>query len=295
MKHYNQMNKITLILLLIGFSLGFQSCDLNKNKVDNKLISVSILPQKYFIERIAGDDFKVNVLIPPGASPASYEPTPKQMKDMSKSSLYLRIGHIPFEKAWLNKLFEGNDHIKSLDMSEGIELLKGPKVQHGDHFHQDGIDPHIWSSPKTAKQLIANTYKVLVQLAPEKTQEYTTNYMKLMSDINVMDKGAETIFAQKSKKAFMIYHPALSYLARDYGLTQISIEHDGKAPSPAHMKNIIDLAKENNIKTIFIQKQFNIENATVIAKEINAELVQIDPLSADWLTEMNRIISYLKN
>ncbi|WP_154199031.1 metal ABC transporter solute-binding protein, Zn/Mn family [Ancylomarina sp. 16SWW S1-10-2] len=289
------MNKITLILLLIGFSLGFQSCDLNKNKVDNKLISVSILPQKYFIERIAGDDFKVNVLIPPGASPASYEPTPKQMKDMSKSSLYLRIGHIPFEKAWLNKLFEGNDHIKSLDMSEGIELLKGPKVQHGDHFHQDGIDPHIWSSPKTAKQLIANTYKVLVQLAPEKTQEYTTNYMKLMSDINVMDKGAETIFAQKSKKAFMIYHPALSYLARDYGLTQISIEHDGKAPSPAHMKNIIDLAKENNIKTIFIQKQFNIENATVIAKEINAELVQIDPLSADWLTEMNRIISYLKN
>ena len=289
------MNKIILILLFIGLSLGFQSCNLNQNKVDNKLISVSILPQKYFIERIAGDDFKVNVLIPPGASPASYEPTPKQMKDMSKSSLYLRIGHIPFEKAWLNKLFEGNNHIKSFDMSEGIELLKGPKVQHGDHFHQDGIDPHIWSSPKTAKQLIANTYKVLVQLAPEKTQEYTTNYMKLMSDINVMDKGAETIFAQKSKKAFMIYHPALSYLARDYGLTQISIEHDGKAPSPAHMKNIIDLAKENNIKTIFIQKQFNIENATVIAKEINAELVQVDPLSADWLTEMNRIISYLKN
>ena len=285
------MNKITLILIFIGLSLGFQSCNSNKTQVDNKLISVSILPQKYFIERIAGDDFKVNVLIPPGASPASYEPTPKQMKDMSKSATYLRIGHIPFEKAWLNKLFEGNDHIKSLDMSEGIELIRGPEVRHGDHFHEGGIDPHIWSSPKTAKQLIANTFKALVQLAPEKEQEYTSNYMKLMSDINVMDKGAEAIFA---KKVFMIYHPALSYMARDYNLTQISIEHDGKTPSPAHMKNMLDLAKKHKIKTVFLQKQFNIDNAKVIAKEINAELIQIDPLSADWLAEMNRIMGYLK-
>lgn len=285
------MNKITLILIFIGLSLGSQSCNSNKTQVDNKLISVSILPQKYFIERIAGDDFKVNVLIPPGASPASYEPTPKQMKDMSKSATYLRIGHIPFEKAWLNKLFEGNDHIKSLDMSEGVELIRGPEVRHGDHLHEGGIDPHIWSSPKTAKQLIANTFKVLVQLAPEKEQEYTSNYMKLMSDINVMDKGAEAIFA---KKVFMIYHPALSYMARDYNLTQISIEHDGKTPSPAHMKNMLDLAKKHKIKTVFLQKQFNIDNAKVIAKEINAELIQIDPLSADWLAEMNRIMGYLK-
>jgi len=288
------MHKITLILLFIGFSLGFQSCKSNKNKVDNKLISVSILPQKYFIERIAGDDFKVNVLIPPGASPASYEPTPKQMQDMSQSSLYLKIGHIPFEKAWLNKLFEGNDHIKSFDISQGIEFIKGPKIRHGDHFHENGVDPHVWSSPKTAKQLIANTYKVLLQLAPEKEQEYTTNYMKLMSDINVMDKGAKAIFDQTPNKAFMIYHPALSYMARDYGLTQISIEHDGKTPSPAHMKHIIDLAKKHKIKTIFIQKQFNIENATIIAKEINAKLIQIDPLSINWLEEMNQIISNLK-
>lgn len=288
------MNKITLILIFVGLSLGFQSCNSNKNKVDNKLISVSILPQKYFIERIAGNDFKVNVLIPPGASPASYEPTPKQMKDMSASPVYLRIGHIPFEKAWLNKLFEGNDHIKSIDMSEGIELIRGPEVRHGDHFHEGGIDPHIWSSPKTAMKLIANTYKVLVQLAPEKEQEYTSNYIKLMSDINVIDKGAETIFADMPNKAFMIYHPALSYIARDYGLTQISIEHDGKTPSPAHMKNMLDLAKKHKIKTVFLQKQFNIENATIIAKEINAELIQIDPLSADWLAEMNRIMGYLK-
>lgn len=288
------MNKVSLILLFVGLSLGFQSCNSNKNKVDNKLISVSILPQKYFIERIAGNDFKVNVLIPPGASPASYEPTPKQMKDMSKSATYLRIGHIPFEKAWLNKLLEGNEHIKSLDMSEGIELIKGAEVRCGNHFHEGGIDPHIWSSPKTAKQLISNTFKALVQLAPEKKKAYMSNYLKLMSDINVMDKGAETIFAQTPQKAFMIYHPALSYMARDYGLTQISIENDGKTPSPTHMKKMLDLAREHKIKTVFIQKQFNTENATVIAKDINAELIQIDPLSADWLNEMNRIMTYLK-
>ncbi len=288
------MNKITLILLFLGLGLGFQACNSKQTKVDNKLISVSILPQKYFIERIAGDDFKVNVLIPPGASPASYEPTPKQMKDMSKSATYLRIGHIPFEKAWLNKLLEGNDHIKNLDMSEGIELIKGPEFRHGDHFHEGGIDPHIWSSPKTSKQVIINTYKVLVQLAPEKEKEYTSNYMKLISDINVMDKGAESIFAQMPTKAFMIYHPALSYMARDYGFTQISIEHDGKTPSPAHMKNMLDLAKKHKIKTVFLQKQFNMDNAKVIAKEIDAEIIQIDPLSEDWLVEMNRIMGYLK-
>jgi len=288
------MNKITLLILCLGISLGFQACNSKQNKVDNKLISVSILPQKYFIERIAGEDFKVNVLIPPGASPASYEPTPKQMQEMSQSSLYLKIGHIPFEKAWLNKLFEGNSQIKSIDISEGIEFIRGPEFRHGDHVHEGGIDPHVWSSPKTAKQLVANTFKVLVELAPEKKQEYTMNYMKLMADINIMDKGAEAIFSQMPSKAFMIYHPALSYIARDYGLTQISIEHDGKAPSPAHMRNMLELAKKHQIKIIFLQKQFNIDNAKTIAAEIDAELIQIDPLSEDWLTEMNRILSYLK-
>lgn len=288
------MRKITILLLSLSMSLGFQSCKSKQNEIDNKLISVSILPQKYFIERIAGEDFKVNVLIPPGASPASYEPSPKQMQEMSRSALYLRVGHIPFEKAWLGKLFEGNAHMKSVDLSEGIELIRGPETRHGDHVHEGGIDPHIWSSPKTAMQLVANTFKVLVQLAPEKEQLYTSNYMKLMSEINIMDKGAEAIFGQMPSKAFMIYHPALSYIARDYGLEQISIEQDGKTPSPAHMKEILKEAKNHNIKVIFLQKQFNTENAQTIAKEINAELIQIDPLSENWLAEMNRIISYLK-
>lgn len=288
------MNKITLLILCLGISWGFQACNSKQNKVDNKLISVSILPQKYFIKRIAGEDFKVNVLIPPGASPASYEPTPRQMQEMSQSSLYLKIGHIPFEKAWLGKLLNGKSKIKSIDISEGIELIRGPEFRHGDHVHEGGIDPHVWSSPKTAKQLVAKTFKVLVELAPEKKQEYTMNYMKLMADINIMDKGAEAIFSQMPSKAFMIYHPALSYIARDYGLTQISIEHNGKAPSPAHMKEMLELAKKHNIKVIFLQKQFNIENAKTIAAEIDADLIQIDPLSEDWLTEMNRILSYLK-
>lgn len=288
------MSKTNILLLCLSISLGFQSCKSKQNTIDTKLISVSILPQKYFIERIAGKDFTVNVLIPPGANPASYEPSPRQMQEMSKSALYLKIGHIPFEKIWLEKLFKGNSQIKSIDLSEGIELIRDPESRHGNHVHEGGIDPHIWSSPKTAKQLVANTYKVLIQLAPEKKQLYTSNYMKLMSEINIMDKGSETIFSQMPSKAFMIYHPALSYIARDYGLTQISIEQDGKTPSPAHMKNIIEQAKTHKIKVIFLQKQFNTENAMTIAKEINAELIQIDPLSEDWLTEMNRIMGYLK-
>lgn len=285
------LNKL-ILLLFVGLVM---SCQSGKIEKESNLISVSILPQKYFIERIAGDDFKVNILIPPGASPATYEPTPMQMKDVAKSSYYFRIGHIPFENVWFDNLLQAAGDIKVVDLSKNIELVRGLAVKHGDHYHEGGIDPHVWSSPKTVKLILENMLQELVKMAPAKKAEYEKNYAKFLSELNELDKETELAFAKKEKKSFMIFHPALSYLARDYGLNQISVELDGKEPSPTHMKNLVEKANELGITQILVQKQFNMENAKAIAKEINGEVVQIDPLAEDWLTEMKRIVSILKD
>lgn len=287
----NTINKIILFL----FAIVVISCQSGKIEKENNLLSVSILPQKYFIERIAGDDFKVNVLIPPGASPATYEPTPMQMTGVAKSIAYLRIGHIPFEHAWLSNLIEGAGEIKLVDLSKGIELVKGMAVKHGDHFHEGGIDPHVWSSPLSVKIIAKNTLETLVAYAPEKKGEYEKNYNAFLVELAELDRMALEAFQTKQGKSFMIFHPALSYLARDYGLNQISVELDGKEPSPTHMKHLVEEAKSKGINQIFVQKQFNVENAKAIMAEIGGEVIQIDPLSEDWLSEMKRIINILKD
>lgn len=284
------VNRFFLILIL-GMIL---SCQTGKIEKDSNLISVSILPEKYFIERIAGNDFKVNVLIPSGASPATYEPTPMQMKDVAKSVAYFKIGHIPFEKVWLDNLVEGAGEIKIVDLSKGIQLIRG-KEKHGDHFHEGGIDPHIWSSLKSVKILSANLLQELIKLAPEKKELYEKNYQKFMSEIDLLDQSAEAAFQIKKGMSFMIFHPALSYFARDYGLKQITVELNGKEPSPTHMKNLVEKAKELGIRKVFVQKEFNADNARVIVAELKGEVVSINPLSEDWLTEMRRIIDILKD
>lgn len=282
--------KITLVFCIAIMAI---SCKQGKIKKNENQISVSILPQKYFVERIAGNDFKVNVLIPPGASPATYEPIPSQMKEVAHSVAYFRIGHIPFEHAWLDNLIAGAGKIKVYDLSQEIIMIRGPKVKHGDHYHVGGIDPHIWSSPREAVIMAKNLLDGLVELKPAQKEKYQKNYDLLIADLKKLNKEAEEIFADVHNRSFMIFHPALSYLARDYGLNQIAIEEDGKDPSPAHMQHLIQHAKENEIKAIFVQKQFNRDNAEAIAKEIGGKVIQIDPLNEDWLKEMKKIIEFL--
>ncbi|WP_421920544.1 metal ABC transporter solute-binding protein, Zn/Mn family [Marinifilum sp.] len=281
-----------LIITVVIVSLF--ACQAKQAKKIENQISVSILPQKYFVERIAGSDFKVNILIPPGGSPATYEPTPMQMEQVSKSVAYFKIGHVPFENTWMNNMIEAAGDIKVYNLSKGIELVRGPEVDHGDHVHEGGIDPHTWSSPKAVMQIANNLYNGLVELAPEKKEEYKKNLNGFLSELELLDKKSIEIFANAEHKTFMIFHPALTYLARDYGLNQIPIELHGKEPSPAHMQHLIREAKAHDIKIVFIQKQFNQDNAEAIAKEIKAKLIQIDPLNEDWMAEMKSIINHLK-
>lgn len=284
-----------LILASIIALVCLVSCNNAAKNINDqqKTITVSILPQKYFIEQIVGDQFTINVMIPPGASPVTYEPSPKQMKDLVDSKVYIRIGHIEFEKSWINKLQNINPEMEILDQSKVVNLIE-PEHDHGydhhhDGHHHHGVDPHIWTSPKEVKKQVEFIYQYFTKQYPEYKSEFTANYNLFMKQVDSLDLYVSKTLEPYEDKKFLIFHPALSYLARDYGLEQISIEIDGKEPTPANIQEIIEVAKSENIKVVFIQKQFSTHNAEVIAKEIGGNVVQIDPLAYNWAESITMI------
>ncbi|MEZ5194864.1 MAG: zinc ABC transporter substrate-binding protein [Bacteroidales bacterium] len=276
-----------LFTVLIAITFG---CQNPNTKQDKKVVSVSILPQKYFVEQIAGDHFEINVLIPPGASPASYDPSPKQIKDLETSSLYLKIGYIEFEKNWLEKFTKNYPNLKVFDTSTGVKLLED---KHDHHHHSGWVEPHIWMSPKNVKVIAQNIYDALVLMEPESIQVFQENLQSFLKNLDQIDAQISAKLKNLKSNTFIIYHPALTYYAHNYGLKQVSIEIDGKNPSARHIKEIIDLAKKENIKLVFVQQQFDQTKATGIAKEIKGEVVPIDPLSYNWKSQISMITNEL--
>lgn len=259
------------------------------------MVSVSILPQQYFVERIAGDYVKVNVMIPPGMNPATCDLITEQLKNLYDSDIYFAIGYLPFETSHLYPVLEGQKNIRLVKHSDGLDLIEG-SCSHShthSHPHEEGVDPHVWLSPLYARQIAREITEVLSEKYPEQKDTFETNYRKLEKDIEGIARQAREILATKKHKAFLIYHPALTYFARDYGLEQISIEDEGKEPHPAHLKEIIDTVRQKGIHLIFIQNQFDISNAEAIAQETGSKVIPIDPLSPDWLTEMQKLIRLL--
>ncbi len=260
-------------------ALLFTACRTQKS--DKEMITVSVLPQKYFIEAIAGNDFDINVMVPSGASPASYEPSPEQMLKLQSSPLYFRIGHIGFEKAWMKNISSNHPEMKIIDLSEGLNLIEIPTEKHGDHYHY-GVDPHIWLSPRLVKEFSPKILAALSELKKENSQKYQENYQKLITKIDSLDTRIKEWSAKAHNKSFLIFHPVLTYYARDYGYEQIPLEVDGKEPGLKHMKKIADQAQQKNIRKILVQKEFDMRNAKVTAEQIGGKIIQIDPLSENW-------------
>lgn len=289
------MKNYILLSLLLFFVLGCNSV-----KDDTPAISVTIEPQRFFVEKITGNNFKVNTIVPPGTSPESYDPTPSQMVALGKSLLYFKVGYLGFENAWGKTLEENNTNVKVVNTSNEIVLIEGDEhiVEIGEHQHHDGhdhqgVDPHIWSSPKSALIMAENILNALVEIDVENQKVYRDNFTTLRAEIIEVDKKITSLLENAPVKSFIIYHPALGYFARDYNLTQYSIEFEGKNPSPQQLKQMIDFAKKQGIKTIFVQKGFDMKNAESLAKEVGASIHSIDPLSYDWSDEMINIAQIL--
>jgi zinc transport system substrate-binding protein len=284
--------KRILIQLFIGVLLA--GCFSGAPKSKDKIIFVSILPLKYFADKIVGDTYKVEVTVPPGAGPETYAPTPKQMMLLSASQAYFSIGYLGFEQVWLENFKDSNPGLQVFVTSKRIDLIKD-EHHDGDHEHLQGVDPHIWSSPVTARLIAENIYNGMIQIDPVNGDTYRKNLNALLSEIARVDSTVTKILANAPARKFIIFHPALGYFARDYGLEQLSIEFEGKVPSPKHLQEIIDAAKAGNVKIILIQKEFDKRNAEIIAKETGCKMLQIDPLSYNWPEQMTDIARKLSD
>jgi zinc transport system substrate-binding protein len=268
-------------------------CKMKSVEKTPEVISVSILPQKFFIDQLTGGSVKVNVMIPPGAGPATYSPTAQQLQSMSQSRLYVSMGHLGYEQTWLKRLTELSPDMVILNLSDSLNLITSSE-EHNDHTHNNGIDPHIWMSPKVVAIFMPRLKTALLHNFPLLTDTIEKNYALFMTKLNNLSQKTDTLVSLLPQKKFLIFHPALTYLARDYGLIQISIEQDGKEPSPAFLAGLIQKAKHEKIPVIFIQKEYDIRNAQLIGREANVQIEQINPMAYNWLEEMKHITGSLE-
>lgn len=287
-----------LFTLLVSIVL-LTAC--RQNQADGNTVTVTIEPQRFFAEKIAGDKFKINCVVPSGQSPETYDPTPKQMVEIGKSNAYLRIGYIGFEHVWMQKIQENNPELKIFDVSKGMKFLTAEEEEehsHGEgehHFHPEGIDPHIWSSIEGAKVIAWNTLNAFIQLDKENTEFYWKNYNALVAEIEQTEVTIKQLLDPLTARTFIIYHPALTYFAEEFDLIQLCIEMDGKEPSPAQLKQLVETAKANQTKVVFIQQEFDKKNAELIAKETGCRLAVINPLDFHWNKELIRIAKELSD
>lgn len=316
------MHKLTCCLLAAALFVGCTSRPMK----DERTLYVSILPLRSLVKSIVGDDFDIRILVPAGASPETFELTPRQFVDLNRADMIFNVGLIDFENTLLGKVEAKG---KIINLSVGIPLLAGncshPHPQatgspaangkegstgthrtecgHEDglragtavthkssiiHAHPHGIDPHVWTSPKALLQMAATAYEAIHAAYPD-SAKYTANYQRLRTQLQELDARTGEKIARSGVEYFIIYHPALSYYARDYGLRQVAIEDDGKEPSARRLSRLIRDARRDGIRTVFYQSQFPASAVEVIARDIDARSVEIDPLREDVIANIDAI------
>ena len=238
-------------------------------------VTVTIPPYKYFVDQIAQGKVDVNVMVSNGNNPETYEPYAQQMMELSKSALYLKVGSIGFEQTWMKKLQDNAPDMKVIDTSVGIKPAKTPG---------GNIDPHVWMSCSNARIIASNILKALSELEPKNKAFFEKNYQSLLSIIDKRDSIIKEGFEKNPDlvRKFVIYHPILTYFARDYQLEQLAIEEEGREPSAAQLKSLIERARKEKIKFCLIQAEFANRNTTTFINESHTKPMDINPLQGDW-------------
>ena len=285
------LDRFALLLSVFIFSLG---CSERKVVIEERAV-VSIAPLKPLVEGILGDDFEVSVLVPQGASPETFEPTPQQLREVESARFVFGTGLLEFEQELLHRIAR-NEQI--INLSQGIDVLAGT-CSHAHHAHANcshnhahGIDPHIWCSPKSLAKMSENIYNAIAREMPDSVN-YDKNYTTLCIKILELDEEVAELCRQSPRNAFFIYHPALTYLARDYGLTQIAVEHEGKEPSAKHLARIIEQARAEGVNHIFYQSEFPASSVEVICQDTGATAVEINPLDEDIFENIRHIVTLI--
>lgn len=268
---------------------------------------VTITPQKYFVDKVSGGEVPVSIMVEPGANPHAYEPRPRQMAELAKASIYFTIGD-SFDQTWLERITSASPDMTVVHTAEGIDKIPmSEEHNHGEEHAEDGhegeahhahearhhdqhdhdqgtLDPHIWLDPTLVKIQVASIRDGLSSVDPARSDLYAANARAFEKELDELDREIRSILQPlpQEKRTFLVFHPSWGYFAQAYGLTQASIEVDGKEPSPRDMARIITASKESGARIIFVQPQFSQKSAAVIAKQIGAKVVRLDPLAADW-------------
>jgi zinc transport system substrate-binding protein len=273
---------IFVLSLATFFLLGMPSLS-TAQAGDALKVFVSIVPQKYFVKKIGGDLVDVYVMVRPGASPATYEPKPKQMVALSRAKVYFAIG-VPFEKAWLKKIVSASPKMLVVHTEAGIEKMPMKEDK------PNGIkDPHIWLSPPLVKVQAKNIMDALQKVDLAHSSVYKANYKKFIREIDNLDAELRRIFLGKEGKRFMAFHPAWGYFARTYELKMVPVESEGKALKPEALQRLIETAKRDNIKVVFVQPEFSTKSAEIIAKAIGGQVAFASPLNPDWARNLKEV------
>jgi len=278
---------VTFLLILAGSPAP---CSPVPQEGETKLkVMVSILPQEFFVRQIGGERVQIETLVQPGHSPDTYAPTPKQMAALAVSAMYFRTG-VPFENGLIPKLTRSTPDLAVVDLRQGIELLhlEEGETDHGDHQHGD-LDPHIWLDPMLAVRQSEIIRDTLIKFDPAGADEYGANFIRLAGELRQLDDELRIMLAPYSGRSIYVFHPAYGYFCRAYGLVQKGINPDGKEPGARYLARLIEQAKSDQTRVIFIQPQFSDRAARTIAKSIGGTVVTLDPLAADYMSNLRTI------
>ena len=253
-------------------------------------VFVSIPPQKYFVEQVGGPYVKVSVMVGPGQSPATYDPTPRQLLKLSQAQAYFLIG-VPFESTWIKRAIAVNPQITWVDTSQGITLRSLAVVHRSavDSSVEPGKDPHIWTSPPLVEVQARTIRDALIDIDPEHRRDYDLNYRRFIDKLKTLDHEIRNQFRDLKDPKIMVFHPSWGYFADTYGLRLITIELLGKEPGAKQLTKVMRLAKAEDIRVIFVQKQFSQQAAKAVANAIGARLVAVDPLSEDYIDNLKQV------
>lgn len=276
-------------IFIIFFVIALLSCAKNEQHSEKINVLVTILPQKEFVESVAGKNVDIHVLVPPGNNPASYEPNPDDLQKIEQADIYFLIGHLPFERSHREKIQNLNTKLQIVNTSREIDLRYfGTKEKHN-HSEDKMIDPHTWTSPLSVKKQITIIQRTLSKFDPARAAQYKKNSIEYQSKLDSLHINIQKELKNLKNRNLMVFHPAWGYFARDFNLHQIAIEQDGKEPTSKQLHDLIRKAKTENIRVIFVQKQFDERVAKAIAENIDGVVVAIDPLAADYLSNMKKL------
>lgn len=277
---------------------GVSKNEIAPEKTEKLNVFVSLPPQAYFVERLGGDLVEVNILVGPGQSAHTYQPTPKQMGDLARARIFFRIG-LPFEKALLPKIKSLNPKLAVVDTREGVELREMVE-----HHHEDGEtheveaddeekDPHIWLDPRRAMLQVGTMAEELARLDPAHAETYQRNHLGLLAELQDLDGRIMQRLAPYRGRTFLVYHPAYGYFADAYGLRQLAVETAGKAAQGRNVAAWVETARREKIEVVYVDPQFNQTTAQTIADEVGASIVPLNPLDRNYSANLEAIAEKL--